>query len=260
MDIRNFDWRIYGVTTLSQDIPSTGLGSPEHKAGTPVYPATMAEWNSTIIYFGTPSTIKLIFNSALTASIDALIAKEKIDFIPHGNGWMVPPEKFIFFYDYFERYMMTVIYSFLTLEIFCNFVIDSKVGKNTVLVKLNNKPKYHNALELQKENVSVKRKLLEILPKIIDIPPIDESDKNLWENIEKMTITRNKITHMKPADINRGGMVDRDSIFAEIINNTPVNFPFYTLKVMEYYESGLIPKFWIEQMKSQYITRFKELK
>ena len=259
MDIHDFDWRMYGVSRLLKDVPAAGPGAPFHPAGSPVYSATTAIWDSNKLTFGTPSTIKIAFDISLTASYDAVVAKEQIRFVPHGGGLMIPPEGLQYLYNYFEKYMISVFYSFLTIEIFCNFVIDSKVGKNTVFLKLDKKPKYYPAIELQGENVSVSKKMLVILPKILDIPSIEESNEKLWGNIKEMNTLRNKITHMKPLDINRGASLDHDSIFAEIINNTPVNFPFYSLKAMDYYKSGLTPGFWIKEMRDQYETRFKGL-
>lgn len=64
---------------------------------------------------------------------------------------------------------------------------------------------------------------------------------------------------MRPRDINRGASLDRDSIFAKIINNTPVNYPFYSLKIMDYYKSGLIPKYWINEMMNQYKSKYENL-
>jgi len=259
LEKRDFDWRIYGVTKLSKDLPRAGPGTSFHPAGTPIYPATVTKWESNSITFGTPSTIKIAFNIALTASYNALITKEKVEFFPHGNGLIIPPKGFPHLYDFFEQYMICVVYSFLTLEIFSNFIIDSVVGKKTVFLQLEKKPKHYSAIELQKDNISLLKKFVVILPKILDIPSIEKNNLMLWQKFKEMNILRNKITHMKPRDINRGGSIDRDSIFAEIIEKTPVNYPFNSLKIMEYYESGLTPKFWIDEMKQQYKSRFEKL-
>lgn len=259
MEIRDFDWRMYGVTTLTQDLPAAGPGAPYHPAGTPIYASTKAELGSNTLIFGTPSTVKISFNIALTASYEAVVAKEQINLLPHDSGLIIQPEGLPYLYNYFEHYMISVIYSFLTLEIFCNFVIDTKVGKNTVFMQLDKKPKRYSAIELQKENISVIKKILIVLPKILNIPSIEKNDPTLWEKIKGMNTLRNKITHMKPLDVNRGASIDRDSIFAEIINNSPVNFPFYSLNTMDYYKAGLMPKFWITEMRQQYTTKFLDL-
>jgi len=259
MNIHDFDWRMYGVTTLSKDLPAAGPGAPFHPAGTPVYSSTFAEWDSKKFMFGTPSSIKIAFNIALTASCEAVIAKEHINIVPYGDGVRVKEEEFPHLYNYFEKYMAAVVFSSLTLEMFCNFVIDSKLGKNTVFLQLDKKPKHYNATELQRDNVSVLKKLLVILPKILNISSIETNNPTLWGKFKDMTLLRNKITHMKPLDVYRGASIDRDSIYAEIINGTSVNFPFYTLKIMDYYKSGLTPVFWIEEMNQQYITRFQDI-
>lgn len=259
MDTGDFDWRVYGVTKLTRDLPAAGPGAPVHPAGTPVYPVTRTEWNSNPLTFGTPSTVKIAFNIALTASYEAVVAKEQINIVPHGSGLMVPPDGYSHLYDYFEQYMICVFYSFLTLEIFCNFIIASKIGKKTVFLQLEKKPKHYSAIELQRDSVSVSKKFLVILPKILNIPSLEKNDPILWVKLKEMNTLRNKITHMKPQDIYRGASLDKDSIFAEIINNTPVNFPFYSLNAMDYYKSGLTPKFWIDEMRQQYKTRFQEL-
>lgn len=258
-EIRDFDWRIYGVTTLAKDLPEAGPDAPFHPAGTPVYPATVTKWDSIPLTFGTPSTIKISFDIALTASCNSIIAKERVKIVPHGNYLMIPPEGFLHLYDFFEQYIICVVCSILTLEIFSNFIIDTVIGKRTVFLQLEKKPKHYSAVELQKENISLLKKLSVILPKILNIPSIDRENPSLWEEFKKMNTLRNKITHMKPRDINRGASLDHDSIFAEIINNTSVNYPFYSLKIIDYYKSGLIPKFWINEMKQQYKSKYETL-
>lgn len=209
--------------------------------------------------FGTPSTIKISFNIALTASYNSIVAKERVEIVPHGNYLVIPPEGFPHLYDFFEQYMICVVYSILTLEIFCNFIIDTVVGKRTVFLQLEKKPKHYSAVELQRENISLLKKLTIILPKILNIPSIERNNSSLWEKFKEMNTLRNKITHMRPRDINRGASLDRDSIFAKIINNTPVNYPFYSLKIMDYYKSGLIPKYWINEMMNQYKSKYENL-
>jgi len=259
MEISDFDWRIYGVTILPKNLPKADPDAPFHPAVTPIYPMTVSEWDSNPLTFGTPSTIKIAFNIALAASYNALIAKEKVEFVPHENCLMIPPQGFPHLYDYFEQFMTCVTYSFLTLEIFSNFVIDSVIGKKTVLLQLEKKVKHYSSIELQRENISILKKLLIILPKILNIPSIEKNNLKLWGEFKEMNALRNKITHMRPRDTNRGASLDRDSIFAEMINNTPVNYPFYSLKIMDYYKSGLIPKFWINEMTQQYKSRFENL-
>ena len=209
--------------------------------------------------FGTPSTIKISFNIALTASCNSIIAKERVKIVSRGNYLMIPPEGFLHLYDFFEQYMVCVVSSILTLEIFSNFIIDTAIGKRTVFLQLEKQPKYYSAVELQRENISLLKKLTVILPRILNITSIDRDNPSLWKEFKKMNTLRNKITHMRPLDINRGVSLDRDSIFAGIINNTSVNYPFYSLKIMDYYKSGLIPQFWINEMKQQYQSKHENL-
>lgn len=259
MEIHDFDWRIYGVTILPQDLPEAGPDAPFHPAGTTIYPTTVSEWDSNPLMFGTPSTIKISFNVALTASYNSIVAKERVEIVPKVNYLMIPPEGFPHLYDFFEQYMICVVYSILTLEIFSNFLIDTVMGKKPVFLQLEKKPKHYSAVELQRENISLLKKITVILPKILNIPSIERNNSSLWGKFKEMYTLRNKITHMRPHDINRGASLDRDSIFAEIINNTPVNYPFYSLKIMDYYKSGLIPKFWINEMKQQYKLKYENL-
>lgn len=255
----NLDWRIYGVFTLSKDLPAVGPGAPFHPAGTQAYNSTFAEFDSTKIMFGTPSSIKIAFDISLTASYEALIAKKQINFVTYGEGLRIKEDEFPYLYNYFEKYMISVIFSSLTLEMFCNFVIDSKLGKNTILLTLDKKSKRYNAIELQKDHVSLLKKLSVIFPKMLNIPSIEINDPVLWGKFKDMTDLRNKITHMKPLDVYRGASIDCDSIYAKIINGTSVNFPYYAIKIMDYYKSGLKPVFWIEEMKQQYHSRFEDI-
>lgn len=259
MDLEDFDWRMYGVASLTQDLPAAGPGAPFHPAGTPVFSSIMAQWNDTTLTFGTPSTIKLAFDIALTASYEGLMAKDQIELMPHGNGLMIHPKGFPYLYTYFEQFMSSVIFSYQTLEIFCNFIIASNVGKGTAYVQLDKRKgsKHYNATELQREGVSLVTKLNEILPKIHKVPPLEEGIPGLWDNFKQMKGLRDRITHMRPVDVNRGAAIDRDSVFAEIINGTTVNFPYHTLKIMEYYDSGLRPKIWLVEMREHYIEKFR---
>lgn len=264
MKIEDFDWRMHGVDTLTKDLPAAGPGAPFHPAGTPIWPGTIVDWDSQRMLFGRPSTLKIAYDIALTASIASIEAKDKVQLIPHGSGVMVRPDSLPHLYNYFEKYMITTIFSLLTLEILCNFTIGKKLPTNTVLLHLEKKPRHYTAEELQKPNISLLKKLTIVLPTILKKASIEDDNPQLWGEIKNLMNLRNKITHMTPFDVFPDPSIDtpdldKESVFAEIVNSDPSNAPRYVLEAVDYYKHGVLSEKWVEQMREQYFTRYSHL-
>jgi hypothetical protein len=261
MKIEDFDWRMHGVTTITKDIPAAGPGAPFHPAGTPIWPSSSVEWDSRRFGFGRPSTLKIAYDIALTASIESILAREQVQLVPHGNGVTVQPASFSYLYNYFEKYMITIVFSLLTLEILCNFTIGKKLPTNTVLLHLEKKPRHYTAEELQKPNISLLKKMTTVLPTILKKPSIEDSNPQLWGEVKNLINLRNKITHLTPFDVFPEPQIgtpnlDKESVFAEIVNSNPSNAPRYILEVVDYYKNDVLSEKWVEQMREQYVTRY----
>jgi len=264
MKIEDYDWRMHGVTTITKDLPAEGPGTFFHPAGTPVWPGIAVEWDSQRLVFGRPSALKVAYDIALTASIESIDAMDQIQLMPHGNGVMVQTKCFSNLYNYFEKYMITIVFSLLTLEILCNFTIGKKLPSNTILLNLEKKPRHYTAEELQKANVSLLKKMTIVLPTILKIPSIEESNPQLWKKVKNLIIMRNKITHMTPFDVFPDispdkTFLDKESVFAEIINSNPSDAPRYILEVIDYHKKDVLSEKWVEQMREQYLTRYSHL-
>lgn len=126
------DWRIQAATRLAKDAPAVYAKGVVHKTGTPVYLTTMTkDASGKLVGFITPSPVALALNIATQAAAKASGLRKAIEFgdvMTHlGRGKNVAHESIPVLYDYFECCMITVTFSFQSLEAYCNQIISEKI-------------------------------------------------------------------------------------------------------------------------------------
>lgn len=244
-----FDWRMQGVTTLAKDVPAAYPGGPSHKAGDPVYTSMLTRnAQGDLIGFISPSPSALAFDIALKAGEEASRQRKTLAFhkgvTPWGEGKNVATENSSILFDFFESCMISVTFSMQSLEVFSNSIIADELKKRTMPVNIKKKTRYMNAIEIQ-ENISVTRKLDEILPTVLKI---DSPAKNkiLWTNFLELKRIRNTTIHMKASDSHSGSDIDRETLFFEFFRTDPRIFPKYALDICNYFAPRVRNPRWIK--------------
>jgi|SRR5271166_4246361 len=240
MNNDNFgDWRIEAVTTIVQDVPAAYPGGPSHRAGTPVYKASVtkhAEYNT--IGFVTPSPIALALN---TAARNAFLAQElRRELIlrdvvtPWGAGKSVANENLPHLYDFFESCMIAVISSFQSLEMFSNVEI-SRHPERKFQLKRKRAGLILSAGDLERKG-STDEKIGDILPELLGIQ--SPRGNALWEEYLELKKARDATVHLKARDMYTGKDIDSESLFFQFFQRDASEHPRTAFKIIEYFHRG----------------------
>lgn len=249
------DWRIQAATRLAKDLPAAYPGGPSHKAGTPVHLTTSTrDSKQHSLSFVTPSAAALALSIAMKASVQAkeLYGKLKLDdaLTPEGKSKLISFGNVGPLFDYFEYYMIAVTFSFQALETYCNHVIANEL-KGTFNLQRKDEPKTFTPIELERE-ATTEEKLVNVLPSIFGIK--SPKGKKVWQNFVKMKKARNSTIHLKSKDQypkqDLAGVIDRDALFYQFLNNDPTDLPKAAVAMIRYFASVKeIPRWLLDPME-----------
>jgi hypothetical protein len=245
------DWRISAVLTLGKDISSAFPGGPSHKAGAPIYLSHSAKTGKNgVTGFITPDASALALNNSFQSAEKAMSIKKKISYkdiiTPWGKGTSVTEETTSDLYDYFENFMITVIFSFLAVEAYANALISYDPN---AFFNIGGK-KQMRAYEIEK-CLSTDEKIKVILPLIkkINIPFTDP----IWQNFMVLKQVRDTIVHLKYKDLfSNANNLDNDSLYFHFLNKEPINYPRYGYDVIQFFEHDKKNR-WMEHFEQKYV-------
>jgi hypothetical protein len=234
------DWRIQAVVLLAKDLPATYPGGPSHKAGTPIHLATSTRGTGDQpLGFVTPNSTALALNIAMSACIQSPSLFQQIVFddviTPEGPGKSVSYKNIGPLFDYFELCMVTITFSFQSLETFCNWEIADKV-KGTFTIRRDGVDEIFTVDEMERR-LSTEEKLGSVIPKLLSIP--SPKGKKVWQDFKKLKHARDSIVHFKSLDQypNRKAAlaVDKDSLYFVFLNNNMTLFPIAAIKMLHHF-------------------------
>lgn len=249
----DFDWRIWGYTFLTKDVPAAFSGGPSHKAGEPIFYASLTRnADGGLIGFTQPRPAAMAIDIAINTALRANALKQKLELMPtitpHGKGLQVNNSSHLF--DYFECCMVSVTFCVQSLDTFCNEIVEAYV-KGTIPIRVDKKMKNLNKIQLQ-ENFSLKMKIGTILPKIFSInSPENLADPTIWKKYIELERVRNTTVHLKTSDENSGVNIDRDSLFSEFFKTNTKDYPSSSLDIMEYFKPNINNNEWITKAREK---------
>lgn len=223
-DLAIGDWRIDNVLRLGVDIPEAFSGGPSHRAGEPAYSCTnVTVKDGTRIGFTIPNSTALALSIAWRASSQANSLRNKIKYkdvlTAEGSGKGVEDESTPVLFDYFEKCMIVVTFSFQALEVFSNQIISNWGDKGALEIERKGKKVLLSRNEIERK-ASTTEKLGTILPKIMDIDT--PKGTKLWENFVKLRKARDSTIHLKYSD----QFPDSDeSLFYQFLSYEMKEFP-----------------------------------
>lgn len=243
------DWRIAAASRLAKELPAAFPGGPSHKVGTAVYQTELVQ-TPTGEYLGflTPSATAMAFSIALTASNNAksMYATLTYDSVltPHGRGKSISNERIGELINFFEQYMIAVIFSFQALEVFANHTISRNLRKS-MEVKRGKKKELFNPRELERR-LSTDEKLALVLPKILNVPT--PKGKQVWEKYKVLKDTRDATIHLKSYDLKSVNESKNDILFFQFLNIDPLEYPKAAEAMVRYFQKEHTPR-WLSALE-----------
>ncbi len=141
--------------------------------------------------------------------------------------------------------MVSVTFSFQTLEAFCNYSI-SRTWRKPVEVKRRKTEEilHHESAERE---LSTEEKLKSVLPKIYDVST--PAGKSVWDRFVKLKRARDSCVHIKYHDqYPLGAEIDQESLFFQFLDNDPLFFPNAAKEMITYFYSKQGLPRWLQQM------------
>lgn len=179
------------------------------------------------VNFGLPSSPALFLNVARRSYLQI----KDIDLAQMFYKWQNAriPVNHSKLFDYFELFVLHVVFSFTALEAFANEVIpqdfeyevDSKKGGKTLLKKLD-----------IERNVNLDEKFHSILPKALGVR--SPKGKKLWQDYKLLKRMRDRIIHLKTIDRSASGP-ERESVWGMMLQSHEKPFCDYAHAMMGHY-------------------------
>jgi len=245
------DWRHWASSTLAKDVPPAYPGGPSHKAGALVLLSTLTtEPDGRLIGFPMPSPTALALSLAISAAKEGNEIRSELTTVQvvSPDGWtrQVPPSEASKLYDYFERCMMTMTFSFNALEIFCNQTIADEI-KGTYARTTHRGVVDMTPDKVQRE-LSTEEKLTAVLPTILGTAN-PKDDALVWRDFLRLKRARDATIHMKASDAYiRGGKVDERTLFHEFFAmKSLVSFPIFAVGMIRFFRPNLKERRWLRE-------------
>lgn len=227
------DWRYAAATRLAKDVPAAYPGGPSHKAGAAVYLSALVKTaDGENIGFNAPSATAMALNVARKAALDAATIHSELEYrpvvTPDGPGKAVCPSSDSRLFDFFEQCMVSAVFSYHAVEVFCNHTIAREL-KEAIVVKRRGKRMSLSPSDLERQ-LSTEEKLSQVLPKVKDLPT--PKGKAVWEPFKRLKEARDSTVHLKSNDQHT---VDRDSLFFQFLSRRVDEYPEAAAAMIRYF-------------------------
>ena len=232
---------------LEHDLPAAFAGGPSHKAGTPLYMSSLAETPEVRYGFVTPSTPAMAFDIAIhsadAAKKTALAIQWRTGPSPNGTALSVLPADAPTLFQYFQECMVCVMFSFVSLEAFCNQVIVARgqpveVKQKKRLVSLS-----PNEAECQ---LSTETKIKEVLPKILGVRT--PAGIAVWEEFRRLRDARDSVAHFKMRDQHPSSNAGAEStLYFRFLGKDPTIYPRAAIAVLNHFYPNEKPR-WLNAL------------
>lgn len=110
---KRYDWRIWGYSFLTADVPPAFPGGPSHKAGTPIFASSLTRTaQGELIGFIRPRPSAMAIDIAIKSALQADSLRQTLvlspTVTPNGMGKQVHLNNIPLLFDYFEKCMISV--------------------------------------------------------------------------------------------------------------------------------------------------------
>jgi len=241
------DWRLLPIGRLEHDLPAAFPGGPSHKAGTPLYMSSLAETPETRYGFVTPSTPAMAFDiaihSAEAAKKTALTIQWQTGPSPSGTALTVPPSDATKLFQYFQECMVCVMFSFVSLEAFCNHAIVA--NRKPIEVK-QKKGLVSLSPEEAERQLSTEIKIREVLPKILGVRT--PAGIAVWEEFRRLRDARDSVAHFKMRDQHPSPNAGAEStLYFQFLGKDPMIYPRAAIAILNHFHPEKKPR-WLKAL------------
>lgn len=189
--------------------------------------STNAQLDNQKVTFAVPSHAALCLSIAHAAYVN-LLEFPLLSF--SRKATQITGDNLAVLYDYFENIFVNVVFSHTALEAFVN----QSIPDNFVFTRLRQDKKCNESFNKDQveRNLSLDIKLSEVLPEITGIELKKET--LLWQEYSKLKAIRDRIVHVKSADLGiKGNKVS--SIWADLIAHRATDFSFTAHKLISHF-------------------------
>jgi hypothetical protein len=229
------DWRVWKAARVAAaGAPLSGEDDPI-QPGDHVYVVTVLERSRLgDLSFITPSPVALALNVAINAAKDAEGIRHGLRPDPRKNpgqpAW-VPPAQLGALYQFFERCMIAVTFSFQAIEAFANqLVAEGLTG--TIRLDRRDGPVDWGAAEVERR-CSTEEKVGVVLPEVSGLK--SPKGTKLWENLVKLKDLRDVTIHLKSSDQYVRGRPDAQTLYFQLLNADLLACPKVAVAIIRYY-------------------------
>lgn len=246
------DWRIAAAAPLAVALPAAYPGGPSFEAGSLLLlSCSGAAGPLGVVSFVAPSPVALAMNIAHSAAQQAEALKRSFEYkeAPSPTGpvrHIVSTSKL---FDYFERSMVAVFFSYQAIEAFCNEEI-LRISPAVIEVKGKKGKELLEKREAERQ-LSTSDKLGNVLPKILNVSTI--KGNRLWEKFLDLEHIRNAVVHLKNQTVqNINSPNSAEQTLLTLLAKDACLWPRATLQILEHFVRDPIPD-WYEQLKNRVI-------
>lgn len=240
------DWRIEVALTLGQDIPPAYPGGPSHKAGAPVYLSRLVKSKHFgMLGFVSPHPVALALNIALNALQQSIATLSKLQIqgsvTPFGDGKMIPYKLLPQFFEFLESCMITVTFSFQSIETFSNYIIEQNKDKKIEIKKKGELSifTYEEAIR----RLSTEEKISKVLPCLLRTA--SPAGNKIWAHFLQLKEARDSTIHWKESE--GDNQVEVDSLYHHFLNTNLSTHILTAYEVINYFTpESEQPRWWRE--------------
>lgn len=246
------DWRIAVVTRLASELPAAYPGGPSFDAGSHLIVSCLGEAGSLgVVGFFAPSPVALAMNIAFSAAQQAEELKRAFEFAnapsPTGPVQQITPASTGILFDYFEKTMVTVFFSYQAIEAFCN---EQLITTSPAGVEIRKKMRKEMLEKREAERqLSTSYKLGHMLPEILSLPTM--KGKSVWQRFRRLESVRDEVVHLKNQTVrNNDPSKDARQILLRLIAEDARSWPRISMEILEHFIREPIPD-WYGYLKSR---------
>ena len=200
--------------------------------------ATTEKLNKTLVSFGLPSGPALFLHLAHNAFTEIKDVDPITLFDDHQQG--IWPDSQLRLFDFLERSIAHVVFSFTAIEAFANEAIPETFTYEMVRKGIASTL---NKQEIERW-VSLDEKLHAVLPKIFSLPT--PKGKHVWDKYKAIKDIRDRIIHLKMADRKASGP-EVETIWGELLREHKKTWCDDAHEIIGYFEPAVRNRRWFKK-------------
>lgn len=246
------DWRTSAAAQLATPLSAAYPGGPSFEVGDLILLSCSGVAGALgAVSFVAPSPVALALNIAYSASQQAEEIKQSFKYMeaPSPSGVVRHITSTSALFDYFEKSMVAVFFSYQAIEAFCNEEI-LRMSSDSIEVKARRGKESLTKREAERQ-LSSSEKLGSVLPKILDVATI--KGNGLWDKFIELERIRDEVVHLKNQTVQDFNQPkDAEQTLLRLLAKDARFWPRATMEILNHFVRDPIPD-WYMQLKNRVI-------